>query len=658
MTSSPSSNGNTTNLPAVSQSMPTVAESVDVSGQPLQVKGNVPKYSHLAYRAMVYLSHLCFEPIKWCVQQGIETAKKENMQGIQGGAVISSSESSVIKGAKITGAALLATAQLPLTAASAAMHFSVCGSKNQAQMFDADEEKEAPKASKEEKIEIYCRNLGCIPFGVWAINGLACNTERAEFVADRINTYPSTVFADKKPSIICFQEVFDPEADNCLRKKLNQPEQYRYWASDIGTNRMTLNSGLVIASRFPIESLQFFPYRGTRVIDEKIAQKGFVIAKIKLDTDRVMYIVNTHMQGNDQHTTDALTQYQDSSRQRRQVQLDTIFFELQKFKQATLQPEEQVEAEVVCGDFNFEMVSGRYDNNPYVVLKEVFQATGKKITLEQLQEINPHEKWGWVHINVPELAHQLFSLKSSYATEEDYLKALNQSFENKFSIHFMKEDMQSEKKMAEHLFLQLTGMHQHLMEYLQVDTTRSVDSTTLIDDRIDLQVDIQNEIVPLLMRRSEEDLERVEEKSVLFRHFTDFSYPLARRNVYRICGTDHAGVDDRASRILLGMSLQTIRRDHIMGSSEAWIEVKNGAGETKILKIGQLRGQKKIDYFLVSNLTAALSEVSTGIDDSGGRMTDHAGTFAEIGKKQEVSQGPRHINQLGHSQLFGLRAKL
>ncbi|XP_078688131.1 sphingomyelin phosphodiesterase 3-like isoform X2 [Branchiostoma floridae x Branchiostoma belcheri] len=166
---------------------------------------------------------------------------------------------------------------------------------------------------------------------------------------------------------LCLQEVFDKRAGDRLARQLHR--WFGYIVRDVGNYSLTgncfvLNSGLFLASRYPILDVAFkhFPEKAR---EEYLACKGLLMAKVLLGTTKeqqriVGYVANTHLQateGDDQVRLQVLTTgVFAGDDQVRLQQLSHIPTWLEEFRQDTWQvndPPDLVMFDLLCGDFNF-----------------------------------------------------------------------------------------------------------------------------------------------------------------------------------------------------------------------------------------------------------------------------------------------------------------
>ncbi|XP_074745859.1 sphingomyelin phosphodiesterase 5-like isoform X2 [Strix uralensis] len=151
---------------------------------------------------------------------------------------------------------------------------------------------------------------------------------------------------------VCLQEVFDAGAAACLRRRLGGT--FPHVLSEVGDRGLRcgqlklLDSGLLLASRYPLLAVQFhgFP-NGTR--EDAMAAKGLLVVQVLLGSARgqrvVGYLGCTHLQA---PAGDAAV---------RDAQLTLALHWLQLFQEAQEQRGDVVAFDVLCGDLNFDNCS-------------------------------------------------------------------------------------------------------------------------------------------------------------------------------------------------------------------------------------------------------------------------------------------------------------
>ncbi|XP_077869228.1 sphingomyelin phosphodiesterase 3-like, partial [Saccoglossus kowalevskii] len=154
---------------------------------------------------------------------------------------------------------------------------------------------------------------------------------------------------------MCFQEVYEPSSAKAFIKKIHP--WFSHIIYDVGinswdSNLFMLNSGLVVASRYPILDADF-KYFTHCAREDKAICKGLLMTKVRLgktrDRQRIVgYIAVTQLQAGRDKSFIRLNQ------------MNKITLWLQEFKKKTLcvsDPEDIIAFDVLTGDFNFDNMS-------------------------------------------------------------------------------------------------------------------------------------------------------------------------------------------------------------------------------------------------------------------------------------------------------------
>ncbi|XP_062317240.1 sphingomyelin phosphodiesterase 3 [Osmerus eperlanus] len=158
---------------------------------------------------------------------------------------------------------------------------------------------------------------------------------------------------------LCLQEVFDHTSTSRLRSQLHR--YFPFVLSDVGSygwrhccsHFKFLNSGLLLASRYPILDAHYECYPNGRG-EDALAAKGVLFAKVQVGTSHqeqrvVGYLTCTHLHAIE---GDAAVRCE---------QLDLLLEWGEEFRKATSRPsdekEDQVAFDVVLGDLNFDNCS-------------------------------------------------------------------------------------------------------------------------------------------------------------------------------------------------------------------------------------------------------------------------------------------------------------
>ncbi|XP_039220588.1 sphingomyelin phosphodiesterase 5-like isoform X2 [Crotalus tigris] len=153
--------------------------------------------------------------------------------------------------------------------------------------------------------------------------------------------------------IVCLQEVFDPRASARLCRFLGP--QYEHIIYDVGTYGLPvgpapklLNSGLFLASRYPLLAVEFHCYSNGRG-EDAMAAKGLLCAQVQLGACQgrrvIGYLNCTHLQAPE---ADGPIRCQ---------QLSLCLLWMQLFQDSHAQPGDVVAFDIFCGDLNFDTCS-------------------------------------------------------------------------------------------------------------------------------------------------------------------------------------------------------------------------------------------------------------------------------------------------------------
>ncbi|CAI5778759.1 Endo/exonuclease/phosphatase domain-containing protein [Podarcis lilfordi] len=166
---------------------------------------------------------------------------------------------------------------------------------------------------------------------------------------------PAEITAHFPPyaDVVCLQEVFDRQASGQVRHFL--APCYEHIIYDVGTLGVVgcsalklLNSGLFLASRYPVLAVQYHCYpNGTG--EDAFSAKGLLCVQVQLGASQgqriVGYLNCTHM-----HAPEADNQV-------RCDQLTLSLLWAQQFQDANAQPGDIVAFNIYCGDLNFDNCS-------------------------------------------------------------------------------------------------------------------------------------------------------------------------------------------------------------------------------------------------------------------------------------------------------------
>ena len=148
-------------------------------------------------------------------------------------------------------------------------------------------ETEPDMSGKLDQLKLTTFNVAALPPFIVAVNKLSNSRERVQALANHILT-------DEDADVFCFQELFDEEAISILMDTLKQ--KYLYIVASAGNHTFRLNSGLCIASKYPITNPAFTPFRAPTIGHDALATKGILRGDISLPGGKTAALVTTHLQ--------------------------------------------------------------------------------------------------------------------------------------------------------------------------------------------------------------------------------------------------------------------------------------------------------------------------------------------------------------------------
>jgi endonuclease/exonuclease/phosphatase family metal-dependent hydrolase len=194
----------------------------------------------------------------------------------------------------------------------------------------------------------------------------------------------------RKDDIVCLQEVLEPKAARLLVQKLSQV--YPHSAYNVGAKGWFLNSGLMVVSKYPLKEPQFIPFTESRGADSW-AEKGVLGLTVCVGGWEVN-VLNTHM-----NSDSGLFGWKEGVQATRLKQLTQV-------RDLSDTYGEELEAKVVCGDFNMSYlpeegdvkISEEFDvakvdwGIDYILvskLKQVYQKISDRI-VDQMNDVSDH----------------------------------------------------------------------------------------------------------------------------------------------------------------------------------------------------------------------------------------------------------------------------
>ncbi|XP_014779265.1 sphingomyelin phosphodiesterase 5 [Octopus bimaculoides] len=151
---------------------------------------------------------------------------------------------------------------------------------------------------------------------------------------------------------VCFQETWNRDLAKKLLHKIHPV--FPYIIYDVGvmnmsSNRFLINSGLMVASKYPVEDVEFKWFKQSTLAC-RFSGKGLLMVKIVLGEEKtgkraVGYVYNTHLQA------------YEGEEKILDKQLNDIVDWTTDFKKSTHRENDDVKFDFLCGDFNFDNLS-------------------------------------------------------------------------------------------------------------------------------------------------------------------------------------------------------------------------------------------------------------------------------------------------------------
>lgn len=121
--------------------------------------------------------------------------------------------------------------------------------------------------------------------------------------------------SEKKPDIIGIQEAWGTRNKKILQEKLKSQYPYIYWGDNLGRFFGSVDSGLMLVSRYPAQRIGYATW-GERAGEDLLSRKGMLIGEF-LDSDQKPFVVvTTHLQAGSSgffHTIDKLLRKQSTA---------------------------------------------------------------------------------------------------------------------------------------------------------------------------------------------------------------------------------------------------------------------------------------------------------------------------------------------------------
>lgn len=207
------------------------------------------------------------------------------------------------------------------------------------------------------KISFCTYNVAFMPDFISVRNSLPAAQMRLQNIA-------KTILA-RDDHIICMQEAFHTKAARDLSDKLKK--KYPYIIYNVAPSIFGLNSGLMIASKFPLTNIEFFQHQERGGMD-KYANKGMLAATVQVTSKHQLYLFNTHLNGGAENRKEfelgtligtGVIKSISGGQFCRKKQLEQAVNKIELYKNARQHDGKQIVGTWFCGDFNIGPIEQR-----------------------------------------------------------------------------------------------------------------------------------------------------------------------------------------------------------------------------------------------------------------------------------------------------------
>ncbi|WP_252177587.1 endonuclease/exonuclease/phosphatase family protein [Endozoicomonas sp. 4G] len=150
----------------------------------------------------------------------------------------------------------------------------------------------------ERGLHLMTYNTGLMPSFIRNLNDLRSSQQRCHEIASALTRNP-----DITPDVVCFQEAFDQQATEQLCQDLSG--HYHHIVHSVAPRETGLNSGLAIASKYPVKEATFRPFSDLAAEDQ-LANKGLLRIVLDLGNDKTAVVYNAHLQAKEGEVYEAI----------------------------------------------------------------------------------------------------------------------------------------------------------------------------------------------------------------------------------------------------------------------------------------------------------------------------------------------------------------
>ncbi len=206
-----------------------------------------------------------------------------------------------------------------------------------------------------EQIKIRTFNVAMMPEFICVSNKVRPTRQRIQEVAN--------LLLKKDDDILCLQELFHSEAADDLTEQLQK--RYPYIISNVDPRSFGLNSGLMIASKYPLVHVDFWRHTNRGGMDA-YANKGALAVTIKPSSNQTLVVVNTHLNGG----APSSTHFPEWGKSYREDQIKQLKTNMKAYVNQSTERNGMVPAVVFTGDYNIgplaprKSINGNWETTP------------------------------------------------------------------------------------------------------------------------------------------------------------------------------------------------------------------------------------------------------------------------------------------------------
>ena len=275
------------------------------------------------------------------------------------------------------------------------------------------------------QITVRTFNTGMMPECVSIMNGLRPTRDRIIEVAESI--------LEKEDDVICMQELFHTEAADYLANQIKT--KFPYIVYNVAPRSFGINSGLMIASKFPIVNTDFWVHKNRGGFEE-LSNKGTLAVTIQPSKNQTVVLFNSHLTS-DAPKSDAFPEGEKSYREN---QIAQIKEQVDNYIDQSTSKHSIIPAVLLAGDYNI---------GPLMPIKHE--------TSETFVGTKPHPEWA----SIKDLMDPLISDDDASATTFD-LELDKKVGWNKGKLH----SWETKPECLDHIGTSMTDKPTHPIELL------------------------------------------------------------------------------------------------------------------------------------------------------------------------------------------------